>query len=88
MPAQNCLDDIHPSVIVDIAEGRAAAGYLHRCSGVPKLKMSLPVKGQHRCLQIMNCRRHLVYIIHNMALHHEEILPAVVIEILQPHAPA
>ena len=78
---------IHPSLFKS-AECRASSR--HRIRSLRESALSKPpvmVQCQQWPLQIMHGRVYLFHVIHYMPLCDEKILPAVVVEILQPHCP-
>src|ERR1700690_1588173 len=86
--AQNCHNDILPSVIVEIAESGSAARRRGGAAGIGTFEPAIVIHGQQWQLQIVKRRIDLLDVIQNMALRDKKILPARVVKILQANAPA
>src|SRR6266436_1169675 len=86
--AERCYEDVHPAVVVDVAEGGSAGSQRRGHARVRALETAAAIQRKQRQLLVVQRGVNLLDIIENVALRDEEILPAVIVEILQAHAPA
>ena len=81
-------NDIHPTVVVQIAERRAATGHGQIRSGIGSFETTCAVQGQQGRFAIAQRVVVGLDVIENMPLDDKGILPSVVIKIFQSDPPA
>src|SRR5438094_6188578 len=88
MPTERGHHCVFPPIVIQIAECRSAPSNRNRDPGVSAFEPPIVVDRQHWQFRIVKRRVDLFYVVQHMTLRHEQILPAVVVEILQPNSPA
>src|ERR1700687_3306144 len=86
--AKRGSDHGHPAIVVQIAERSAASSYRYVRTGVGLFEMTVMIQGKQRRLPIAQRAVIQLHVIEDMALHNEGVLPAVIVKVLQPDAPA
>src|SRR6202167_399896 len=79
---------VHPAIVIDIAECGAAAGYRGSDPRIGALEAAIVIEREQRRLFVMQHVINLLDIVQHVALRDEQILPAIVVEILEANAPA
>src|SRR5580658_681520 len=86
--AQRRSYHVHPAIVVQVAECRSPSGHGHIRSGVSLFETSLAIQCEQRRLPITQRAIVHLHIVENMALNNEDVLPAVVVKILQAYSPS
>src|SRR6266404_3471459 len=86
--AESRQNNIHKTVVVDVAEGRAARGNGSSHAGIGAFEMTIIIQREQRQFLVSQRSVDLLDVVEYVALGDEKILPAVVVEIFQAHAPA
>src|SRR6266849_3376928 len=86
--AESGQNDIDKTIVVDVAERGAACSNRRRHTGIGAFEMAVMIQREQRQFLISQRSVDLLNVIEDVALGNEKILPAVVVEIFQAHAPA
>src|SRR6266403_425691 len=86
--AESRQNNIHKTVVVDVAEGRAARGNGSGHAGIGAFEMAIMIQREQRQFLISQRGVDLLDIVEDVALRHEKILPAIVVEVFETHTPA
>src|SRR5262245_43505786 len=81
-------DNVDVSVIVDIAKSGASCGYGWQTWQIEFYELAIGIAEQGGGLPIPQAGMDLLHIVEHVALSYEQVFPAVVVEIVQPGAPA
>src|ERR1700758_5248901 len=85
--AQCGEDDVHPAVVIDVPESSSARGQRRSYPRIDALEATIVIDGQQRHFFVAQRSIDLLHIVQDVALRHEEVLPAVIIEVFETHAP-
>src|SRR5258708_2576174 len=86
--AESRDEDVDPAVVVDVAKGGAACSQRRGHAGIGALETSIVIQRKQRQLLVAQGSVNLRDITQHVALRDEKILPAVIVEIFEAHAPA
>src|SRR3979490_1539951 len=86
--AESTEDDVHPAVVIDVSEGGTARSQLRGHAGISALKATVMIKRKQRQLFVAQGSVNLLDIVQHVALRHEKILPAIIVEVFKAHTPA
>src|SRR6266851_424543 len=86
--AESGQNNIHKTIVIDVAERGAACSNRRRHTGIGAFEMAVMIQREQRQFLISQRSIDLLNVIEDVALGNEKILPAVVVEIFQAHAPA
>src|SRR6266853_2880986 len=86
--AESGQNNIHKTIVIDVAERGAACSDRRRHTGIGAFEMAVMIQREQRQFLISQRSVDLLNVIEDVALGNEKILPAVVVEIFQAHAPA
>src|ERR1700686_567355 len=79
---------IHPPIIIKITERRAPSGYRNVAARIGPLKVPMFVDRKQWRLEVMQGRIKHLHVVDHMRLRNEDVLPAIVFEILQADPPS
>src|SRR5260221_13617060 len=85
--AESRDEDVDPAVVVDVAKGGAACSQRRGHAGIGALETAVVIQRKQRQLLVAPGSVNLLDIVQHVALCDEKVLPAVIIEIFQAHAP-
>src|SRR5579863_123431 len=85
--AKRALEYVDPAIVINVPKRRAPARNGNLGARIGSNEAAVPIQSDHGRLQIMEQWIDLFYIVHHVALHHKQVLPAIVVEVFQPHAP-
>src|SRR5580692_12969730 len=86
--AQRSSDDIHPAVVVQITERRAAAGHGQIRSRVGSFETACTVQGQQGRFAVAQRIIVGLDVVEDMSLDNKGVFPSVVVKIFQSDSPA
>src|SRR5260370_25588902 len=86
--AESSQDNIHKPVVIDVAERGASCSHGSSHTGISAFEMAVMIQREQRQFLISQRRINLLNIVEDVALRHEKIFPAVVVEVFPTHAPA
>src|SRR5258708_14814697 len=86
--AESRDEDVDPAVVVDVAKGGAACSHARVHAGSGALETAVVIQRKQRQLLVAQESVNLLDIVQHVALCDEKVLPAVIVEIFEAHAPA
>jgi len=86
--AESRDEDVDPAVVVDVAKGGAACSQRRGHAGIGALETAVVIQRKQRQLLVAQGSVNLLDIVQHVALCDEKVLPAVIVEIFEAHAPA
>src|SRR6516162_9699159 len=81
-------DNIHPAVVINVSKGCTAPSEWRAHPGIGEFEVAFVIHRQKRQHFIFQRRVDVVNVVEHVTLRNEQILPAVVVEIFEAHAPA
>src|ERR1700722_13410377 len=85
---QRRCNRVNPAIVVQIAECCSASGHWNRGADITFFEMSMTIHRQQWWISIFQRAVVCLYVVEDVALHDEGVLPAVVVEVFQPNTPA